>query len=177
MSIRVAFGCQARVGKDTAVSYLLKKYPGSVHLSFAKALYDIQYNAQKVCGFPQLKDRSFLQWVGTEWARGRNPNVWVNIVEREIKKVPEGTSIFISDLRFPNEMEMLKRNGFKNVRIIRDCPLPLVSPGAGAHASETALESLPLREWDYVVYNDGRIPDFQFKLKEMAKTFESEILM
>ena len=37
-SLRIAFGCQARVGKDTACNYLREKYGGSVH-HFSDPLY------------------------------------------------------------------------------------------------------------------------------------------
>jgi hypothetical protein len=116
--MRVAFGCEARVGKDTACDYLMKKLVlrSPLRLSFAGALYDILYHAQRVCGFPEVKDRKFLQWVGTEWARSQDPDVWINIIRRKIESTPKDVPIIVTDLRFPNEAKMLSEMGFTLVR-------------------------------------------------------------
>ena len=106
----LAFGCEARVGKDTACDYVIKKLTEdgiiTSRLSFAGALYDILHYAQKTCGFKQSKDRKFLQWIGTEWARSQDPDVWVNIVKREIEKTPTGVHVIVTDVRFPNEAKI-----------------------------------------------------------------------
>ena len=39
--VLLAFGCEARVGKDTAVNYLVSQ-KGGFKTSFASPLYDIQ---------------------------------------------------------------------------------------------------------------------------------------
>jgi hypothetical protein len=61
---RFGFGFEARVGKDTAVEYLIKKH-GGVRISFASPIYDILEYAQNVCGFEKVKDREFLQQIRT----------------------------------------------------------------------------------------------------------------
>ena len=73
---KIAFGGKMGVGKDFAVEYLRNRYSGN-KLSFAKPIYDILNFAQKTCGFREEKDRQFLQFIGTEWARQKNPDIWV----------------------------------------------------------------------------------------------------
>ena len=142
--LRIAFGCQARVGKSTGVQYLIQNYGGS-ELSFARPLYEILYFAQKKCGFDLQKDRKFLQWVGTQWAREKEPDIWVNCLLRELKTSHE-ENIYVSDIRFPNELEALKKEGFTCVRIIRNNST--TESSTSTHVSETSLTGLPLTEWD-----------------------------
>lgn len=150
----LAFGCQARVGKSTIVSHLIEKY-GGVELSFASPLYDILYYAQEKCEFPKEKDRTFLQWIGTEWAREKDPNIWISILEKKIESLPKGTNIYISDLRFSNEYEWCKKKGITTIRIIRNEKIRDPCDGNKNHISENSLINLPLEDWDYVCYNNS----------------------
>ncbi len=172
---RIAFGFQARVGKDTAVDHLLKLH-GGIRLSFAAALYDILYCAQDICGFPRQKDRAFLQYIGTEWARNQNPDVWVDIIRRKILAEPPTTPIFISDVRFPNEIQMLQSLNFTLVNITRDendrleafaTAAPTAIVGSTAHASETALAG-KADVWDRKIENNGTFREFFAKIEELT---------
>ena len=160
--IRIAFGCEAQVGKDTAFDYLSAK-TGGVKFAFADAIYSIQHFAQEVCGFDKTKDREFLQWVGTEWARKKNKNVWVDIVSRKIEKIPDDVPVYVTDVRMQNEMDLLKELGFVLVKI--DRPPHLRSEfGSGSkdHESEGALsKSL---EWDAIIKNDGTLAHYYEQL-------------
>lgn len=158
--LRIAFGCQARVGKDTAVGYLLKKY-GGTHLKFAKPIYEILIFAQEKCGFQKVKDRKFLQWIGTEWARAQDPDIWCKMLISEVEKLPKETNIFISDLRFPNEFQYLREAGFTLIKIERDNST-LLDAKVKKHTSETSLDQE--KNWDYRIYNNSSIVEFYRKL-------------
>ena len=108
--MRVAFGCQARVGKSTAVAHLISEH-GGLELSFAAPLYNILYFAQETCGLEKRKDRKFLQWIGTEWGREQDDNLWVSLLLQKVEANPD-KNIFVPDLRFPNEIRALKAAGF-----------------------------------------------------------------
>ena len=73
--LKIAFGCEARVGKSEACLYLKTNY-GGTEISFSKSIYDIMYYAQDVCSFEKKKDRDFLQKIGT-WGRNQDENIWV----------------------------------------------------------------------------------------------------
>lgn len=163
--LRLAFGYQARVGKDTAAAYLVQRDGGKL-MSFAKAIYDIMSYAQQRCGFPQEKDRHFLQYVGTQWARAKDPDVWLNVVLREIDSTDPGMPIFITDVRFPNEFDALEARGFTMVNIRRD-ELVRAELGGGSklHESETALIPYTEQErWHHIINNDGTLENFYAKL-------------
>nr|QBK87376.1 MAG: deoxynucleotide monophosphate kinase [Marseillevirus LCMAC201] len=160
--LRLAFGCQARVGKDTACEYLKMKYGGGVY-HFADPLYDILYYAQDLCGFQHQKDVKFLQWVGTEWGRTQKDTVWIDAT---LNRLPAKENCYVGDLRFPNEVTSLQKAGFVCIRIIRDDrPIDRDS----SHASEVALANY--NGWDAVLSNNGTKEELYEKLDDMIINF------
>ena len=163
---KVAFSGAMGTGKDTAVNYFISKV-GGTRISFAGPLYDIMNYAQKICGFPQEKDREFLQWVGTDWGRKREDGVWIRIALEKANNEPGNT--FVSDLRFPNELDALKKHGWVCVKLTRNCvDADRAGSGTHAHPSETALNGV--NDWDYIINNDGSIEEFHTKLDNLIKT-------
>ncbi len=163
--LHFAFGCQARVGKDTACEYLKEQYGGVVY-HFSDPLYQILHHAQDVCGFPQVKDVKFLQWVGTEWGRTQKESVWVDAT---LTRVPSDQNCFIGDLRFPNEIQALRDAGFLCVRITRtDRPIDRNAK----HTSETALADYD--DWDAVLTNDGTIEELHHKLDQLVVKYQKQ---
>lgn len=162
-----AFGYKARVGKDTAAEYLSNKYGGK-RFAFATALYDILNYAQSRCGFPLQKDRKFLQYIGTEWARGQEEDVWVNILIKEIKEFIKTTdgSVYVTDVRFPNEFDALKNIGFTMVNIKGDSKSEFGS-GSITHASEISLSKYKEDMWDIIIENNGSLDEFYKKLDDL----------
>jgi hypothetical protein len=146
--VKIAFGYKRGVGKDTSCDYLIKKYGGE-KLSFAQPLYKILHFAQTVCSFEQTKDRKFLQFIGTEWARSINNDVWVNLLVEQTKKYKDNRNIFVSDLRFQNEFKALKDHGFICVHLksLKDSP----TEGYNNHSSDMDLDNFD--GWDYTIEN------------------------
>jgi hypothetical protein len=161
---KIAFGCEARVGKDTACNFLANALPGTTRsLRFSEPLYDILYHAQDTLGIPRQKDRRFLQWIGTEWGRSIDPDIWCKTL---LAKVDDPSiNYLVSDLRFPNELEALKKAGFTCVRIQRSNK-PTLEGDAASHPSETALLDHP--GWDLVLDNNGSLAEFQKRVLRLA---------
>lgn len=155
----LAFGSQARTGKDTACKYLSEKYGGTIY-HFSDPLYQILYYAQDICGFKKEKDVKFLQWVGTEWGRNIDSNVWV---ESTIKNLNKKENCYIADVRFKNEAQRLRDLGFTLIRIIRD-DRPIDRDNT--HSSESGI---PDFDWDYIIDNNGSITDFYENLENIIK--------
>jgi len=163
--LKIAFGYKAGVGKDTAVNYLVST-KGGTNVKFSSGLYELMRFAQNKLGFTQCKDREFLQTVGM-WARGVDEDIWTKITQREIKGLNlERSNIFISDVRFRNEFQMLKEEGFYMVKIIRENE-NMKGAETGNHVSETSLDFLPDSSWDHIIYNDGSITDFYNSINEV----------
>jgi len=160
--MKIAFGYQSRVGKDTACAYLKEKYGGYVH-SFSQSLYDILYYAQDVCGFERKKDTKFLQWVGTEWARAQDPNVWINNL---LKKIDTNENVYISDVRYLNEANALHDKGFLLIKIEKS---DRIIDRNVLHSSETELQNYT--GWDYIIYNNSDYNNLYSQLELLLKNY------
>lgn len=116
-----------------------------------------------------LTPRFVLQKLGTEVGRSIDPDVWVRHAVNMSKSVLEqgfvysalegvrvrgeyerrAQGVVISDLRYPNEMKLIRKAGGQIWRKKRNTQ---VLPGAAAtHTSETALLDIPDSEFDLVL--------------------------
>lgn len=90
--------------------------------------------------------RFAMQTLGTEWGRVLiDPDLWVNAWAQSIAGAHG--PLVVDDVRFPNEVAMIRRLGGRVVRILR--------PGLAAlgdHVSEAGAALLPV---DAEVLNDG----------------------
>lgn len=200
-------------GKDTAAEYLVQHHEFT-RLSFATVLKDACAN---IFGWDRsmlegktaedrhirenidewwadrLKIKKFspryaLQYVGTDLFRdGLHKDIWVYALEKNIQKYDR---VVISDVRFPNEIEMLKRLGgyvwyvhrgekphwFEPIRdILLNCmfdkkekkDISLIYPEV--HESEWAWIAT---EFDYTISNNDSLSDLYEKVQ---KGFFSQI--
>lgn len=128
-----------------------------------------------------LSPRYALQKLGTEWGRDCYPDIWIEYAMRVAKRLlVKGAPIFydarfgirswrmsdpeeikgvvISDVRFLNEVEGLKRHGAKVVRVYR--PARKALAGAGEqHRSETEQDAIPDDLFDFILHNNGSLED------------------
>ncbi len=174
--MKIAFGYKLSSGKDTCVDYLIKKYGGN-KIFFSKYLYDILHYAQKVCGFEIEKDRKFLQWVGTDWAREKDPDVWIKLTIQESEKIAD-KNIYCSDVRFLNEFQALKKNGWILIKINRPENNSDIRIGTGSslHISENMLDKVDDKEWDYIIENNSTKEDLFQNLENIIKNIESNLV-
>ena len=144
--------------------------------------------------------RFLLQFIGTNLLRNQlHPEIWVNSLMSEYKSLYGyhttdskinigGLSIpipaldidkrvfpnwIITDLRFPNDMDAVKKKGGITIRVNRPCDIcggsgyhKMSCPvsKSGEHYSETAIDK---SEFDYVVDNDSDIQSLIEKVKEI----------
>lgn len=113
--------------------------------------------------------RFALQYWGTDVRRTQDQNYWVKIaIGATIEKLAAGESVFVTDARFPNEIDSLEDLGAFTVRLkvspkvqeqriqSRDGIVP--SEEARRHISETALDEYE-REGRFTVVVDTDILD------------------
>lgn len=113
------------------------------------------------------KNRTLLQYVGTEIGRAIDENLWVRIFAGAVERMGEGARIANDNLRFfPNELEGLKSLGFTTVYI--DAPLELrkaryrqaygvdLSGEQLSHSSESHLQKIKENS-DYIYENTGTL--------------------
>ena len=106
--------------------------------------------------------RELLQEVGTDAMRNViHPNIWVNGLFADYNA---SSKWIISDTRFPNEIESIKKHNGLTIRINRDSFLRTGKVfDTDNHESETALDDY--QGFDYVIDNNGTIK----ALKEVVK--------
>jgi hypothetical protein len=90
---------------------------------------------------PYGKQRTLLQWWGTEYRRKQDDNYWVIRTAEAIQRDNPDVAI-ITDVRFPNETHFVKANGGYTINVERQGYSDSL---ATAHTSERALASYP---WD-----------------------------
>lgn len=129
--------------------------------------------------------RDLLQKLGTEAMRnGLHENVWVNSLFADYKPLDDtlrasmGNVIdysdcvfpnwIITDCRFPNEMEAVKKRGGLAIKVVRDSGNTIGT----AHASETALDNYT--KWDYIIDNNGTLEDLK---QQIISILEKESLL
>lgn len=149
-----------QVGKDTAGHYLDLVYKFK-RVAFADELKKI---AEQLSwdGNKDERGRKFLQDLGMV-ARNYNPDVWIDLAFRRLSVRPD-TDFVITDVRFMNEVDAIRKCGGIVVRITRDDEIR-----DDVHASETELDNL---EFDYVVKSVKG--DYNSLYKQLDDIVESE---
>lgn len=130
-------------GKDTAAEFLVNNY-NFERDSFAKSLKDVlsvtfgwdrdwiegktpesrawreevdSWWAHRL-NIPNFTPRFAMQHIGTDVFRNHfNNEIWVATLENRLRK--SNKNYVVSDVRFPNEIEVIKKLGGKIVRVIR----------------------------------------------------------
>lgn len=150
---------------------------------------DHEFKSRMMPGDWGMTYRDFLQRLGTEAIRNvMHSNAWVyalmadykktkKMVDKEVKKegniiittydeVEEYPNWIITDIRFPNEAEIVRQMG---------CPLVRVNrfDSASNHPSETALDSYG--RFDFVISNTGSLQDFDESVRRIANIISAKI--
>ncbi len=103
--------------------------------------------------------RDSLILIGTTFGRNQiHQNVWIETV---FNRHLSNQNLLITDVRFPNEYESVKKRGGVLIRINRPTPK---HNSTSAHESECALDNY---NFDYVINNDGTLEELIEKTKNI----------
>lgn len=164
---RIAFSYKARSGKDTCAEYVMNQYGGKV-VKFADSLYELMYKIQEHCGFSKEKDSHLLQQIGTNYARAKDEDVWVKKTVAKIESFDQSENLYVTDARFPNEIEALRKLGFIVCKVNRSVEARGDIGRDPNHPSEIALDGY--NDWDFVIENDGSLEDLYRKVDSILNT-------
>lgn len=146
----VAFVGTMGSGKTTAADLLCGLF-GARRVSVATELKRLAVELYDMEG----KNRELLQRLGSA-LRGVDPDVFVRCLHRELRQLksrdPDACAFVVDDVRFENELDYLRDNGFLMVYISRNVPAEHMP--TGTHESETGALALA-RKCDAHVVNDG----------------------
>jgi len=180
-------------GKDTIANHLRDRYDYQ-QIAFAEPLKEscrvlFGFNDEQLYGslketsdpnWYNLTPRQVLQYMGTDIMRNQMTNLskefedkfWIKCVENKIKKILSenpNVCIVISDVRFPNEVEMIKKLGGTVIRVKR--PNIENNNTFSAHASENMIDELPV---DYELINDTTREELYYKTEDIIYSLDSQ---
>lgn len=120
----------------------------------------------------QVTPRKVLQYVGTDLMRDQlgdiiphiGQDIWIEVVRKKILDFPD-VCFVITDVRFPNEINMIKQLGGINIRVSRESVNTVVDP----HPSELLIEQLIV---DYEINNNGTIQQLFDKAMQLQFVHE-----
>jgi hypothetical protein len=159
-----------RHGKDTLGDYLVSNY-GYTKIGFADALKEgcrhiFGFNDDQLYGnskeidddFWKASPRKVLQYVGTDLFRDQlskilpevKDDIWVKVVEKTILQNPDKKYV-ITDVRFNNELEFIKKYNGLTIKVQRDTLTNIDS-----HISESFIDEL---QTNYTIKNSGTIEE------------------
>lgn len=134
-----------------------------------RALYDDVKNGVVKSAYDRTPStRDALQLWGTEVRRAQEPDYWVvKAMQSSVNVLASGKSVYVTDVRFVNEMDAVKALGGYGIRLnvseeeqsrrIMKRDGTVVTDAMRNHISETQLDDY--HGFDAVVNTDGRNPD------------------
>lgn len=175
---------KARSGKDTIADYLLQ-HKWFETISFAnpvkrgiQAAFNLpadKLNEDKEQIIPELgySKRQLYQLFGTEFGRNiLGEDIWVKSAQLTLNKIVERShkqpgifidvpGVVISDVRFDNEAEFVKKNNGIIVEVRRES-----ATAVNDHVSEAGINPMLI---DYVIENNGTIQQLNDRINEILE--------
>lgn len=179
----------ARSGKDTAAAILERDlgvyryaFADPIKRMLEPVFGDnfVTGDRERIDPISGVSYRRLMQTLGTEWGRNVQADLWTRVAKAKWEWVKDGCPVdykqgivenvmlgafsefkgmVISDVRFDNEAEWIRREGGIIVHIERP---DTEQVGITGHASEAGLTKLP---YDLVVRNDDTLQAYDLRLK------------
>lgn len=156
-----------RSGKDT-IYELIKKRSG---YSVARAAFgdQIKEEVARVTGMavPHIEEnkerfRPMLQWWGADFRRHYNGDrYWLERMLFRMRSIRDPEVLVITDVRYPNEAEVVKEAGGILLRVERKTGLK------DPHSSENLLDDF--KEFDYRLDNNGTLEDLEEEVARIVR--------
>jgi len=107
--------------------------------------------------------REMMQKIGTDVFRNNfDTDIWVKALESNIN---DNSNWIVTDVRFPNEVDMIKRHGGLIIRVNR----PEIEDN-DAHLSEIALDGF--KNWDVVIENARSLQDYKRTIYHIVEKYK-----
>jgi hypothetical protein len=181
--ILIGLAGNKRSGKDTFYNYVKHNINQDViSFSFAKPVKDIcnilfSLSDEQLYGHEKevvdkrygLSARTMMQRLGTELFRDKfsdvfpelnyGSKVWVKVLENKLKKyVNTDQVIFVTDVRFKDEMDLITKYNGINIKIVREG-----KKSTDTHSSENDLND---KTFDYTIENTT-LNNYYKKIEEL----------
>lgn len=118
---------------------------GTAIIRYREVIDELGYEGAKT-DYPEV--RAILQRLGTDAIRALDDDFWLRAGMTRVDDQRTRGPVVVTDARFPNEADAIRKRGGYIVRVNR----PGTIPGPDAHESETALDDY---DSDLDIENDG----------------------
>ena len=171
-----------RSGKDTVADYLIENYDYT-RFGFAQALKEevargVGCTPEELNEEPLRSEvRPVLQVWGTEFRRAQDPDYWIRQADQKISRhqnLHYPRPIVFNDVRFQNEIDMLRQCGFIIIKIdmtVEDVLIYQEAHGEARAVTMARLEHASEREWQESVA-DVLIPSKRGDIQELYDAIE-----
>lgn len=171
----------ARSGKDEVAKILVKNY-GFRRIAFADPIREFVLRVNPILesghrigelvkefGWELAKSkdesRRLLQEVGLVARDMFGPNFWVDLA---VKNISFGERVVISDVRFKNEMTVIRQLEGKTFRVLRDGVGPV-----NAHISETEIDDSYFNAY---IPNNGTLEELEAYVDTLMKPYANKVI-
>ena len=181
---------EKRCGKDTLADYVteqVKEKKKVYRYAFAEPLKEccrviFGLNDEQLYGEEKetedsrfsMTPRVLMQRLGTELFRehfdsvfpelGYGRQLWIKILENKLKNHEnEDCIVFITDVRFSDELKFISRQGGTLVKITSNKRLK--NNKKDSHVSENELKNN--KDYDYLIENDGTLEEYYRKIDDL----------
>ena len=108
--------------------------------------------------------RELLQKIGTDAMRGGlHQQTWVNALFADYSR---DDNWLITDVRFENEADAIKKRGGTLIRVNRD-----LDSMSDLHPSEISLDTY--KAFDYIIDNNGTLEELEFNVKNIWQNIQT----
>jgi len=182
MAVIVGITGKAGSGKDTAVEQFMSahEHPLAYRLAFGTGVkHAAAYIFQEPLGkfYDNKEDmsaqwgityREMLQKLGTDFARDMiDKDFWVKWLSNKVVEVADSIKlVFVTDVRFDNEADWIKKCGGIVVEIQRPGSISILDEAEQKHPSEHGVDRALI---DVTIINRGTIPRLGEKLEAVLK--------
>lgn len=166
-------------GKDTVADILQEFYPHVERASFALKVKQIvalltnttveenmtaEGKASLAPGYTDITLGRMQQLVGQGMRDVVCDDIWVRSVLTAARA--KGGLTVITDVRYPNEVDMILAQGGVVFRLVRDPGATAADTGRDTgHPSETALDDYPVARFTDVIENNGTMSELRAKVR------------
>jgi hypothetical protein len=172
-------------GKDTVGKILSDRY-GYIRVAFADSLKEacrsiFHFTDEQLYGkdkevideYWKIAPRHIFQFVGTELFREQisrlmpwvEKNIWIKSVEKQIQDIKDKNKdarIVVTDVRFQNEVDAVRKLGGIVIRVKR----PSLKDDTDTHSSELEIDELDV---DIDIINDSSVDDLRDRVINIFK--------
>jgi len=160
-------------GKDTIAAFLKNVLENFRLAPLAEAI-KLEFGEEKNLSLREIERnkplyRSDLIELGNK-RRSQDQNYWIN------KVLELDENIIVPDVRLKHELEKFRKLGAVTVRVDSDREERNLRGKLVREDDATETELDNIKNWDYIIKNNGTVPELQEQLQKVAESISEELM-